>query len=161
VAWTGGAVVDTDARVILARAVDAETGARVATTGPSVRMTGRCDDLTRNIEIATTMLSTTPDAGSGLTDDAKAHLFEPVLTTKPPGGEPGSACRRAGGSRGSSAAAFAPRARPVKGPRSRSAVPGRGPRRAPARVSVGADLATSDSDTDGAMRSAVLVKRLA
>jgi hypothetical protein len=41
VAWTGGAVVKTDARVINARAVDAETGARFATTGPSVRMTGK------------------------------------------------------------------------------------------------------------------------
>jgi len=39
VAWTGGAVVNTDVRVIIARAVDAETGAPVATTGPSVRMT--------------------------------------------------------------------------------------------------------------------------
>ena len=25
------------------------------------------------------------DTGSGLTDDAKAHLFEPFFTTKPPG----------------------------------------------------------------------------
>ena len=37
VAWTGDAVVKTDARVTIARAVDAETGARFATTGPSVR----------------------------------------------------------------------------------------------------------------------------
>ena len=52
VAWTGGAVVKTDTRVVNARAVDAETGARVATTAPSDGDDGSVgrNDLTGKIE---------------------------------------------------------------------------------------------------------------
>ncbi len=87
---TGGAVVKTDARVIIARAVDAETGAALRDDRAVRQDDGpvRRDDLTRNVEIATAVHAIT--TSKSLPNHAAIREvrtgFEPALTVEPGGG---------------------------------------------------------------------------